>query len=346
MRLSRQSLFCFFLLAFWLPLASPVFAGESDNSSFSDVLERLKSEVRDLGWIAFSAKTETGDWDLFRMRPDGSDRSPLTQTPEFTEAGVRFSPDGRKVFYYRMPKDTPLDNNTYGTFTLVLTRADGSEEQVLGEGYSWAAWGPDGDRIAFLNPKGIHILSLADRKIVRTVPRKGFVQQLSWSPDGRWFCATANGLGPYWAIGRIDAQTGALNAASETDRYNCTPDWFPDSNHIVYSRGIVPDKGGWAELWEAVGDGSGRRMLYAEENRHLYGGALSPDGRYLLFTRSVEDLGKVDHSQTRMAVIRLADAPMIGGPGGALCARFPEAKSGPCLDLGAGWEPAWTNTDP
>ena len=53
-------------------------------------------------------------------------------------------------------------------------------------------------------------------------------------------------------------------------------------------------------------------MLYAEAGRHIYGGAASPDGRYLLFTRSVEDLGKVDHAKTTMAIIRYADTPMLG----------------------------------
>ena len=32
-------------------------------------------------------------------------------------------------------------------------------------------------------------------------------------------------------------------------------------------------------------------MLYAEGGRHVYGGAASPDGRYLLFTRSIVIIG-------------------------------------------------------
>ena len=38
-----------------------------------------------------------------------------------------------------------------------------------------------------------------------------------------------------------------------------------------------------------------------------------PDGKYLLFTKSREDLGKVDNSFTSMALMRLEDAPIIGG---------------------------------
>ena len=302
----------------------------------------LTRELQAKGWIAFSAETENGDWDLFLIRPDGSNRRNLTRTDEFSEVGVRFSPDGKKMFYYRMPKDTPPDNNTYGNFTLILANADGSQAQVYGETYPWAAWGPTSDRIACLDKKGIQIINLADKQVLRSVPRNGIVQQLGWSSDGQWFCGTANGLGPYWNIGRINALTGAINAVSETERYNCTPDWFADSRHIIYSRGIIPDQGGCADLRMVTGDGQDRRLLYAEEHRHIYGGTLSPDDRYVLFTRSEADLGRVKGSRTRLAVIRFADTPMIVGNNDALRKQYPEAKNAPMLDLGWGWEPAWT----
>ncbi|MEW6237561.1 MAG: hypothetical protein AB1656_19435 [Candidatus Omnitrophota bacterium] len=318
--------------------------GNADQVLMDDV-STLADELHNKGWLAFSGETNQGDWDLFLMRPDGSDKRNIANTPEFNEAGVRFSPDGKRMFYYRMPKSVPLDNNTYGNFSLVLAHADGSDATVVSDSYHWAAWGPDSAQIACLDAKGIHIVDLSDKQVIRSLPRKGFVQQLSWSPDRKWFCATANGLGPFWSIGRIDAQTGALNAASETDRYNCTPDWFADSKHIVYSRGIVPEKGGWAELWMADGDGKEKRLLYAEEQRHTYGGALSPDDRYVLFTLSEADLGKVNNSRTRLAILRFSDAPMIGGQSESHRKQYPQAANGPLLDLGWGWEPAWTFAD-
>jgi Tol biopolymer transport system component len=304
----------------------------------------LATELHDKGWLAFSAKADAGDWDLFLMRPDGSERRKITDTPEFNEAGVRFSPDGKRLLYYRMPKAEPVDNNTYGTFALVIADADGGRPLVLGTDFPWASWGPDGTELACLGPKGIRIVDVASRRVLRQLPRRGVVQQLVWSPDGRWFTGTANGLGEFWNIGRLNAATGELNPVSETDRYNCTPDWFPDSEHVLYSRGIIPQAGGRAELWMANGDGGDRSVLCAEEGRHLYGGCASPDGRYVLFTRSVEDLGKVDNSRTTMAVIRRRDTPMIGDDSAALRARLPNARTGPRLDLGAGWEPHWTIT--
>lgn len=324
--------------------SNPHSPGSEERRAAVDDVAGLARELHGQGWLVYSAKTDQGDWDLFLMRADGSDRRQLTRTAGFNEAGARFSPDGRKLLYYRMARTEALDNNTYGTFDLVIADADGGHPLVYGNQFPWAAWGPDGTQLACLTPKGIELIDLASRKIVRQLPRKGIVQQLTWSPDGRWFVGTANGLGPFWCIGRLSLDTGELNAVSEVDRYNCTPDWVPDSRQIVYARGIIPDAGGRAELWVASGDGREKRMLYAEESRHIYGACASPDAKFLLFTRSVEDLGKVDNSRTTMSIIRWSDTPMIGEPGASLRTRFPQAKRGPRLDLGQGWEPHWTYT--
>jgi len=305
----------------------------------------LTEELRSKGWIVFSAATGKGDWDLFLMHPDVSNRRQLTNTREYNEAGARFSPDGKKLLYYRLPNTEQIDNNTYGTYELVVADANGSHARVYGDDFHWASWGPDGKQIVCLDKEGTRIIDLASRQVLRSVPRKGIVQQLVWSPDGKWLVGTANGLGVAWAIARLNTETGQINAVSEIDRYNCTPDWLGDSERIIYSRGIVPDSPGWAQLWVAGGNGQDKQLLYAEEGCHIYGGCVSPDGKYILFTRSETDLGKVDNSQTRMAIIRWEDTPMVGGDSESLRADYPDARSGPLLDLSWGWEPHWTYSD-
>jgi len=305
----------------------------------------LAKELHSKGWIVFSATTGKGDWDLFLMRPDGSDWRRITDTRNYNEAGARFSPDGRRLLYFRLPSTEQIDNNTYGTYELVIADADGSHTMVYGEDSHWASWGPDGKQIACLDKTGIRIIDLASRSVLRRMPRKGIVQQLVCSPDGKWFVGTANGLGIAWTIGLLNGETGEINAASETDRYNCTPDWLGDSQHIIYSRGIVPNTPGWTRLWVARSDGQDKRLLYAEEGCHIYGGCISPDGKYILFTRSKKDLGRVGNSQTRMAIIRWKDTPMVGRDNESLRAEYPDARSGPLLDLSWGWEPHWTYSD-
>lgn len=315
-------------------------ANNSPQNTTSSVTS-LAEELHDKGWIAFSAATGKGDWDLFLMRPDGSDRRPITDTRDYNEAGAKFSPDGTRLLYYRLPAAEQIDNNTYGTYELVVADSNGAHPVVYGNRFKWASWGPDSRQIACLDTAGVQIIDLASRRVVKELPRKGVVQQLVWSPDGKCFAGTANGLGVAWTIGRLDAGTGQMDAVSETDRYNCTPDWLADSQRIIYSRGIVPGSAGWAQLWVTAG-GDARRMLYAEDGRHIYGGCVSPDGQYVLFTRSKEDLGKVDNSQTTMAIIRWKDTPMVGQGSQSLRADYPDARSGPMLDLSWGWEPHWT----
>jgi Tol biopolymer transport system component len=312
---------------------SPRAQGPAAAGQTADSPAALASELHGKGWIAFSARTERQDWDLFLMRPDGSERRRLTDTREYNEAGVRFSPNGSRLLYYRLPASEPVDNNTYGTFELVIARADGSEAVVYGKGFSWATWNPNGRQVACLAPQGIQVIDLESRTIVRQFPRKGVVSQLGWSPDGHRFVGTANGLGPFWNIGCLDPETGDIRALSETERYNCTPDWMPDSEHVLYARGIVPRVEGRAELWVANLEGEPpRRRIYAEAGRHIYGACASPNGQYVLFTRSVEDLGKAE--STEMAIIRW---PAGLEPGtGALPVR---------VDLGPGWEPHWTLTN-
>jgi len=322
------------LPAGWEPCWTAKLAGAraestaGEDSSFAGAKADLRSELRGQGTIVFSDRTDAGDWDLFLMTPDGGARRRVTSTREFNEAGARFSPDGRRLLCYRMPKSEPVDNNTYGTFELVLANADGTGPVVYGRGFDWASWSPDGRQLACLAPGGIRFIEVETRAVVRKLPRQGIVSQLVWSPDGRHLAGTANHLGQFWNIGCLSVDTGSITAISETERYNCTPDWMPDSRRVVYARGIVPQQPGHAELWVANIDGTGRYRVYAEAGRHIYGACPSPSGKHVLFTRSIQDLGVVPDIE--MAVVRLADRP--------------ETETNPCarLDLGPGWEPHWT----
>jgi hypothetical protein len=43
-----------------------------------------------------------------------------------------------------------------------------------------------------------------------------------------------------------------------------------------------------------------------------------------------------------MGLMRIADAPIIGGESADMRAQHPRANSGPVLALPVGWEPCWT----
>jgi len=310
-------------------------------------LAQLATEVSAKGWIVYAGRSpENGTWDLFVMRPDGSQRRNITQTSDYEEGGPRFSADGKQLLFRRFAKGTVINHDLWGfQGDLMVAHSDGSEPQQIGgdREFPWASWSPDGKQIACLTVKGIQIVDLDTRKVIRELPRQGIYQQLYWSPDGQWFCGVANAR-ILWTVVRMNAVTGKLNIVHEFQ--SCTPDWFPDSQHVIYpSRPAGQEGYGYTQLWMSDGAGTDAKMIYGEDGYHIYGGALSPDAKYVLFTRCALDGGGSEDGGAPICVMRMADAPAIGGPSPDLRKVHPEAKDAPVLQLIDGWEPCWTYTD-
>ena len=308
-------------------------------------VETLRREVATKGWVVTSIKQKRGDWDLVLMRPDGSKQRKLTDTPDWSEAAPRWSPDSRRLLYRRIKAEDVISHDRWGfQGELVMADAMARGGRVMGI-HPWGCWSPDGTQISCLSLKGIEILDATTGKVKRRMKRAGYFQQLFWSPDGKWFCGTANVGGELWTIVRMDVVTGKWNVVSRFR--NCTPDWFPDSRQVVFSNRPANQKGyGWTQLWMAPGQGGGqRKMLYGEDGRHIYGGGLSPDGRYVLFTRCPKDGGGSERAGAPGGLMRLADAPIISGNSPALRKLHPGAHDGPVLPLPDLWEPHWTFTD-
>ena len=140
-------------------------AGDDNNAERAQGRSQateLAREVRDKGWIIYGARTAKGDWDLFTMRPDGSDVRNLTNTPQFNEGLPRFSPDGNRILYRRIPVGERFDNNRHGLQgELVFANNDGSAVEVFGkEGeFPWASWSSDGKKIVCLSPVELNFMT-------------------------------------------------------------------------------------------------------------------------------------------------------------------------------------------
>ncbi|GEM_PF-397386 len=324
--------------------------GELSVSSKTSSERILASEVQQKGWIVYCARSEAGDWDLFVCRPDGSASRTITATKNYNEAAPQFSRDGRKLLYRRLGRTETIEGNRYGEQgELVLANSDGTQARVVGGPgeFPWASWSPDGSQLARLSIKGISFVDIESREIVRRLPRHGFFQQMTWSPDGEWLSGVANSYGTGWSVARMNAVTGETEAINRVDC--CTPDWFPDSRRVVFSwrpPGQKENHGqGWTQLWMADADGKSRRLLYGEDGRHIYGGHVSPDAQYVLFTGNMREDGDPQNAGAPMGLLRMADAPIVTGESRELRALHPAAKSGPVLTLPIGWEPSWTERE-
>ena len=337
-------------------------------------VEALRKEVAVRGWIVFASHpqeidkgqliadpAQRGQTDVYLCRPDGSQLRNLTNTPDWSEYGVRFSLDGKKICYRRVRKGAPFNHNQWGAVgELVIADADGSNPVTQGkEGeYPWTSWGPDGKQIACLDRQDsrIRIYDLATKQLVKEMPSQGIFMQLFWSPDGKRLTGTANISGRPWNVVSIDLATGQLTLL--TRALNCTPDWFQkDPTRVIYSNrtpGMTPRLGekvnsyGFTVLMQATADGKSRKLVYGRLGKHEYYGCTSPDDLYVVFADDPADGLVVGE----MHVVRLADTPIVAPepPFPELKERYPDAKDGPVLDLKLpggtplrGFEPHWTS---
>src|SRR6266478_5067405 len=130
----------------------------------------LATEVHNKGWILFSAQTEKSDWDLFVMRPDGSQRRNITNTPNANEIGGRYSPDGKRILFRRIPQGDVIKHDKWGTLgQLTFANPDGSGAAAYGGvgRFGWAGLSADGRQMSTMPKTGIEIWDIVEKKMVR-----------------------------------------------------------------------------------------------------------------------------------------------------------------------------------
>lgn len=123
-----------------------------------------------------------GQADLWRVPLDGSPPINLTQTPDASEIGPSYSPDGRLIAYERQPN-----------WELVVAQADGSEPRPLiaPVGLGNFPWSPDGLSIAVDasvgGQSGLVVVPTEGDPRVITPPGETLVivSEIAWAPDGR-----------------------------------------------------------------------------------------------------------------------------------------------------------------
>jgi Tol biopolymer transport system component len=333
-------------------LCSAALIAEAAEPVRDPAAEKLARDVADLGWLLFAGKSAQGDYDLFVCRPDGSKLRNLTNTPASNEFNARFSADGSKLLYRRIPRTEAINHTLHGQFgEFVTANSDGTHPVVHGKPgeFPWASWSPDGKQIACLHKAEgkIRIFELGSKKLLREMPSYGVFQQLYWSPDGKRLCGCANVAGADWNIVDIELATGKVTLLSRN--LNCTPDYFHDSARVIHSHrqpGLA-DGYGWTMVMQASVDGKRRTLVYAERERHVYWSCTSPDDQYAVFSIFPEDSG-IDGE---MAIVRLADTPIVVSPGvpyKELKEIYPNAKEGPVLRLTnvpPGFEPHWASAN-
>ncbi len=387
--------------------SSPPAPKQREESPAEPAVEKLRGEVSELGWIVFTARSNGSgsDFDLFVMRPDGTQLRNITNTPRFDEYSARVSPDGKRMLYRRVTKGAKLPTTGHVLSvgevavsswppkgTLVIANADGGSPQPLGSdgSHAWATWGPKGQRIACLEAveakepapatprsashnrkpsRNIVIRDAETLKVLRSLPSGGIQRQAIWSPDGKRICGPADippgeirlakGIEYPLGMGKmvsLDIESGKRIPMARFPDWS--PVWATDSDgdwfqggsprilHSANNYGICPAY--YAMLWRSGSRHEPSQLVFAEDKKHIWGGCTSPDDKYAIFVIG----GDAWALQGKMAIIRLADAPIARGSSKlfheVLADFFPTLTAGPVFDLThvpAGFDPHWTRAD-
>jgi WD40 repeat protein len=161
------------------------------------------------------------------------------------------------------------DRAGYELVDVYTVDPDGRGLRLLVRQATSPAWSRDGRMLAYADGTGVSVLDVVRGTRRRVLPRGGFGESVTWSPDGTRIAYENDGI---WTV-RI-AGGAPRQLTSEEDS---GPQWSPDGARIAFRRSRDEDD----EVWTVSADGRDERRLAT--GRACGGVAWSPDGRRLAF---------------------------------------------------------------
>jgi dipeptidyl aminopeptidase/acylaminoacyl peptidase len=206
-------------------------------------------------WIAYNSDYDGNEqWDLFLVSASNGQVVNLTNTPEVSEEGAAWSPDGEKLAYSVKPKQSPnYEIDTIEILTKKVTHITSNTPEQLSN--SNPIWSKDGKWIVFTqqNSAGkdanIFITSAAGGKPTNLTPHEGEHNFIATdiSPDGKTVLITSNAANGYENAGLLDVATKKIT-------------WLTNDKWEVTSGKFSPD--GKRVTWTANADGNQDVYLY------------------------------------------------------------------------------------
>jgi Tol biopolymer transport system component len=196
--------------------------------------------------------------DIYVMDADGTNRTNLTDTPDFLDYRPSWAPSGAQLTFVREVPGQIISEqqdifviDANGENANNLTQTDANEDDP--------AWAPDGTKIAF---SGV---------------RNGGEEILTMDPDG---------------------QNEEILTGDGSDAFDEAPDWSPDSTKVVFQKqSQVGGCCEPPEIWAVNRDGSGDTNL-TNDPSYDTGPSWSPDGSEIIFSstrnRTEEDPSRTD----------------------------------------------------
>ena len=153
------------------------------NLTQEDAKDHSPAWSPDGAWIAFASLRDSRYWELYVMRPDGSDVQRLTWWEDASDLSPSWSPDGTRLAFASKRDGNweiyTMDRDGGNLARLTNNPADDTNP----------AWAPDGSRIAFVSTRDgyadVYVMSItgAQATNISNAPYSS-EHGPAWSPDG------------------------------------------------------------------------------------------------------------------------------------------------------------------
>jgi Tol biopolymer transport system component len=199
-------------------------------------------------WISYFSQDK-----LWVVSRDGLINSSLLSLPDKSVAYLiryAWSPDSSKIAYlelsYHKPAVTPTprpeggDSGIASYLVGMIDIATGNVSELssfeANAGIPILLWSPNGRDLLFIKDYSLVLFDVTTNKIVKTIKRGcGLERDLSWSPNGRWFSYTDNGVGGFnttWIC--VNGPTSSSIQKIFVDSTSHNPVWDKTGNYLYF----------------------------------------------------------------------------------------------------------------
>jgi Tol biopolymer transport system component len=225
------------------------------------------------GRITFASNRD-GNWEIYVMRPDGSEQTRLTDNVAY-DAAPSWSPDGTRIVF---------QSKRDGNWEIYTMNASGSGLARLTDDPTNArfpSWSSDGTRIAFVSRRSgnldIFSMNADGSNVTQLTDTLADEKDPVWDPSGRRMAFASNRDGN-WEIYTMNGDGSGVTRLTNNQTDDWDISWSPDGAHIAF----FSNRDGNDEIYVMNADGSGQRNV-TNNPAHDWGTTWSPDGRRIAF---------------------------------------------------------------
>ncbi len=221
----------------------------------------------------------TGQWEIYRMNPDGTDVTQLTVNSPDYNYSPEWSPDGQRIVF-----EARRANN----WDIYVMDADGSNVQRLTTDPSTdrvPAWSPDGQHIAFGSDRrgnfDVYVMN-TDGSNARAITTNVSTDYYpDWSPDGTSLTYQSNRTGTLQIYRqRVDQDESTALQLTSGSIPKGAPAWSPDGSLIAYYTNVGQSE--FLDIYVVPANGGQIQSLVASASNEAVP-SWSPNGQTVYF---------------------------------------------------------------